>query len=805
MALFSIDILGLTSGSPKASDQYIAVDVTDPTMSTIGTDKKYQLATIFNFIVHGLGFSTLPPCDAASTVNYNAVYNNGIGGINATLTDSSGTFLPFTIDGIPGVVSSLTTPHPYLIKNQTNPAENGIYLLTQNGNGISLPWILIRASYFNSPANIINGSVTMITGGLTQASTVWQLSETGTVVVGTTPLNWIPFALFTSFLTLPLQPQFGGTGVANSPTSTITLGGSLQTIGSFSTIFNIVGPTNVTFPVSGTLATTSQLPVFPITVPQGGTGDISFTPFSIITGGTTSTGNMQNVVGVGTLNQVLVSQGAGALPIWSSVPGVVPAALTEVNDTNVTMTLGGTPTTALLQAVSMTLGWTGQLGETRGGTAQGTYILGDTLYASGVNTLAKLAGNITTTKQYLSQTGTGAVSAAPVWAAISGSDITVNDTNVTLTLGGSPTTALLRAASLTLGWTGQLAVPRGGTGNSTFTAFSVICAGTTATGVFQNVVGLGSIGQVLTSAGPGALPAWTNAPGTGTVNSGLINQLAWYAAAGTAVSGLTTANDGLLVTSNTGVPSILAGPGTTGNVLQSNAAAAPSFSTATYPSTSGTSGTILRSNGTNWVNSTSTFADTYSINTILYNASANTVSGLATANSSILVTSAGGVPSWSTTVPAFTTASITFSPTTGGIVGTTTNDNTASGNVGQFVSSVISSGAPVSFSNGVAKDLTSISLTAGDWDVWGNLTGSGSGANIAAIVLWISSTSATQPDLSLLSVLGGTGLLLSNVGFPAPSLRFSLSGTTTVYISAAVSFGSGTATCSGGIYARRRR
>ena len=39
--------------------------------------------------------------------------------------------------------------------------------------------------------------------------------------------------------------------------------------------------------------------------------------------------------------------------------GVTPAALTETNDTNVTLTLGGTPSTALLQATSLTLGWTG--------------------------------------------------------------------------------------------------------------------------------------------------------------------------------------------------------------------------------------------------------------------------------------------------------------------------------------------------------------------------------------------------------------------------------------------------------------
>lgn len=59
----------------------------------------------------------------------------------------------------------------------------------------------------------------------------------------------------------------------------------------------------------------------------------------------------------------------------------------------------------------------------------------------------------------------------------------VDDTNVTLTLGGSPTTALLAATSLTLGWTGVLSVARGGSGTGTaFTQGSVIFAG--VAGVF---------------------------------------------------------------------------------------------------------------------------------------------------------------------------------------------------------------------------------------------------------------------------------------------------------------------------------
>jgi hypothetical protein len=45
---------------------------------------------------------------------------------------------------------------------------------------------------------------------------------------------------------------------------------------------------------------------------------------------------------------------------------ITPSALTKTDDTNVTMTLGGTPSTALLQNVSLTLGWNGVLSTARG-------------------------------------------------------------------------------------------------------------------------------------------------------------------------------------------------------------------------------------------------------------------------------------------------------------------------------------------------------------------------------------------------------------------------------------------------------
>jgi len=60
---------------------------------------------------------------------------------------------------------------------------------------------------------------------------------------------------------------------------------------------------------------------------------------------------------------------------------------------------------------------------------------------------------------------------------------------------------------------GTMLVAGGGTGNTTFTAYSVICAGTTATGTFQNVSGLGSSTQVLISNGAAAFPTWQTVGG----------------------------------------------------------------------------------------------------------------------------------------------------------------------------------------------------------------------------------------------------------------------------------------------------
>jgi len=146
---------------------------------------------------------------------------------------------------------------------------------------------------------------------------------------------------------------------------------------------------------------------------------------------------------------------------------------------------------ATCASVSLAADVTGTLAITNGGTGQTTAgaafnalspmtTLGDLIYGGAAGAGTRLAGNTTTTRKFLRQTGDGVASSAPAWDTITAADVPgsaltkVDDTNVTLTLGGSPTTALLNAASITVGWTGQLAVPRGGTGSSSFTAGSII-------------------------------------------------------------------------------------------------------------------------------------------------------------------------------------------------------------------------------------------------------------------------------------------------------------------------------------------
>lgn len=247
------------------------------------------------------------------------------------------------------------------------------------------------------------------------------------------------------------------------------------------------------------------------------------------------------------------------------------AALTKTDDTNVTLTLGGAPTTSLLEATSLTLGWTGTLGVARGGTNIASYTAGDLIRATGATTLTKLAVGTanqllrvnaggTDIEWYTAAIGTGSVtdfsagdlsplfttteatttstpalsfvltnaaantyfgnatggSTAPSYTA-AGALTAVNDTNVLLTVGGNAATSLLRAASITASWNGTLSVARGGTNFASYGIGDILIA-TGATTLSK--LAIGSVGQQLRVNGGGtSLEYFTAAPGITTLNT----------------------------------------------------------------------------------------------------------------------------------------------------------------------------------------------------------------------------------------------------------------------------------------------
>lgn len=316
--------------------------------------------------------------------------------------------------------------------------------------------------------------------------------------------------------------------------------------------------------------------------------------------------------------------------------------------------------------------------------------------------------------------------------------------------------------------TTPVAVTSGGTGRNALTANAVVIG----EGSSQvNFAAPGTAGGMLLSTGAAADPAFGNNP---TITGGSINS--------TPV-GATTPSTGAFTTLTATTPVGVASGGTAASTLTDRAVIIGRGTAAVNFASPGAAGQMLLSAG----------------------AAANPVFGN---NPTITGGTIDGAVIGGTTPAAgsFTTGSFTGNLTpsqTNGIVGTTTNNNANAGSVGELLSATASA---VSQTSATLTNITSLSLTAGDWDVWCVYSTSPAGTTtVSAVNFGLTTTSAGQAPTNQRLLLNVTQPAGVGLELPGPTVRFSLSATTTVFLTSATTFAVSTLTGNGAIFARRRR
>jgi hypothetical protein len=139
------------------------------------------------------------------------------------------------------------------------------------------------------------------------------------------------------------------------------------------------------------------------------------------------------------------------------------------------------------------------------------------------------------------------------------------------------------------------------------------------------------------------------------------------------------------------------------------------------------------------------------------------------------------------------------------VVGVTDGSDSAAGMVGEFKSAAVTTG--VALTTATARDLTTLALTAGDWDIVGEAYFQAStSAGTSDQRVWVNTVSATQPtgDQGGLAIVSTSSAGLINNPTTSP-FRLLTSASVTLYLSVTATFNSGTMTAKGFVRARRMR
>jgi len=416
-----------------ANTDITSVTLTSGTITTLPSSSNDIVNKSYaDSIAAGINFHAA--CNYATTAALAAnTYNNGTGGVGATLTANANGAL---------VVDSYTFVSPgdlnkrVLVKDEVAGANNGVYTVTQTGDA-SNPYILTRATDFDTAGSgvdqIDQGDFFLVISGTVNANTSWVQQTPLPITVGTTALVFIEFAA--------VQTYTAGTGL-----SLITNQFSITNIGT-----------------AGTYGSASAVPVL-TTNAQGQVTSVTNTAIAIAGSAVTGniTGNAANVTGI-----VAVANGGTGTATPALVAGTnVTISGTWPNQTINSSNPGGTVTSvaatvpAFLSVTGSPITSSGTLAISysgtalpiaNGGTGQTTSSAafnalspitstGDLIIGNGTNSATRLA--IGANNYVLTSNGTTAT-----WAVASGSGATITNDTTTAT-NVYPTFAAATSGSL---------------------------------------------------------------------------------------------------------------------------------------------------------------------------------------------------------------------------------------------------------------------------------------------------------------------------------------------------------------------
>lgn len=502
----------LLYGNPAASPVWLAGNTTSA--------REFLASTGAGGTTNSPAWGTLASADIPNPLNQNttgtagnvtgivAVLNGGTGGTTATayavITGGTAATTPFQH------VASLGTSGQALTSNGAGALPSWQQTFTGLMEPLASP-VTHSASPFSAAANTYipvdttAGNVTITLPAAPPDKTIIGIKQ---VIQGGT---------FAVTYNCSGADVFNKTGGGTAGTLALLSQGVITQYAAAGTIWYVYADDLPLSQLDARYVTESSLP---LAVSLGGTGLASLTTYGILAGGTASTTPVQAIASAAS-GQVLTANGAGTLPSFQPNVGF------------------NNPMTTL----------------------------GDTVYGGAAGAATRLAGGTVSTKQFLTQTGNGTISAAPQWGTITASDVPVLNQNTTGTAGGLSTI---------------LAIGSGGTGQGTQqAALNALAGGTTPSGDYLRANGTNVTLSALAAADLTGNVAITHG-GTGAGNA---------AAAITALTSPQAAGDYLRSDGTNATLSALQATDLTGTVAVTNGGTGGTQATAYAVVTGGTSST----------------------------------------------------------------------------------------------------------------------------------------------------------------------------------------------------------------------